>query len=705
MTTHAKTVRYGYQDYIYRDLGPFYSLYINYRKVDFAVLPVQVDGWLLVPLRPVVEGLGGAVVWNEQNETVTAHLGGRTVAFKMNESVCTVNGNTVPIGIKTVTIDGVTVVPVFILYEIFNIDINVDTSNYSLYINNSGYTGDMIGIQSLKYMNYDSYFNLNIKMDDSYECEIFKVAAEGALPNRIAIRIHGPEKKEGQEVVSLSSKTVKQLRYTRYDKNAVGIALDLIGDPVYESVKSTNTIDINIGRKPVGKSPDQEVKAPSQGSDSATGNVTESGNSENKNTENIERKEMTYNKSNTYSSILFLKGISLESGKYSVTQSVSGLRYVLEFQKGSGVVQDGFLNLKDGIVNTISSFYNRLTESTRLVIETPQNCEFQIVPVTTGESGTQIIINAPRIQGNWYNPNKKNIIVNNNITYHSVGDRTALLLNGIQLTQGTKILTKYYTEKISNGGKTLQIEFKSAYGTLNSGTIPIFDGVIEDIVLNNNRLTGKNTIVINMSQPLAYNIVYRSDVKNTAITFLMPAASLDNLVVIDAGHGGCEPGAIYNGVYEKNLNLDIALQVQRVLEGNGINTYMTREDDSFLGLYERTNIANTLNAKVFVSIHNNAITNNSRVNGTMTFYHSASNQGRILSEMLLNSLVGRLKTTNLGSRIQNDYIVLVGTKMPATLVEVAFMSGDIDFTLLTTSEFRDRAAEAIALGIMQYLGK
>jgi N-acetylmuramoyl-L-alanine amidase len=164
-------------------------------------------------------------------------------------------------------------------------------------------------------------------------------------------------------------------------------------------------------------------------------------------------------------------------------------------------------------------------------------------------------------------------------------------------------------------------------------------------------------------------------------------------------------GAVYNGVYEKNLNLDIALTVQEILESRGINTYIIREDDSYVGLYERAYIANALNASWFVSIHNNALENNSSVNGSMVFYHSASTQGKALASVILNRLTKDLGMPDRGIRVQNEYIVLQGTAMPSALVEVAFMSGDIDFTLLCTAQFRAKAAEAIANGIMDFIGR
>jgi len=96
-------------------------------------------------------------------------------------------------------------------------------------------------------------------------------------------------------------------------------------------------------------------------------------------------------------------------------------------------------------------------------------------------------------------------------------------------------------------------------------------------------------------------------------------------VVIDPGHGGRDPGAIANGLVEKNVNLDIALKLKKILDEKGVSTYMTRSSDVYPNLYYRARMANNINAHLFVSIHNNA--GHSRYSGIMTLYCPSSRQG------------------------------------------------------------------------------
>lgn len=696
-TVHGKTVKYGYIQFVEKQMGPFYALSINGNSINTPVLPVKDDGCMVVPLRPVIEGLGGSISWNGKDASATATLGGQEIVFTMNSDICVINKHERSIDHKITTIDGATMVPLKILFDVLDLDVHVDTVKETVSIQQSGYKKDVKSVTFMKYFNVDSEFDLRIGMDQEYKTEVFKVAAGENLPERIAVRIYGPDKEEGQVTLPVNGAAVQTYRYTRFDKEILGMALDLNGSQNFEVNRNGRHLQIKVGN---------DIQPPKEGSDSTPGNNAESPNTQNPVNEGVLRKNLIYKIDGEKSAVLFLEGIILQPGTYDTWKAVDGTKFVLNVKQAAGVPKDDFFNLKDGVINTISSRYNRLTEDTKITFEAPEKCEFEIVPVLTGNVGTNIVIKGHvPVTGTWVNTGKKNILYHGNITYHSNGDRTAIILDKVVLTEGSKTLSRLYTTSSLNNGKTLQITFQSKYGTIPAGTIPVYDGTVNDIVLNTNRLTGRSTITINMVEPLAHNIVYRYDVNSTAITLLKPATWQDRLVVIDPGHGGKEVGAVYNGVYEKNLNLDIALTVQQILEARGINTYIIREDDSYVGLYERAYIANTLKATLFVSIHNNALENNKSVNGSMVFHHGKSTQGKALAGTILNRLVKDLKMPNRGVREQSEYIVLQGTAMPSALVEVAFMSGEIDFTLLTTAQFRAKAAEAIADGIMDYMGR
>ncbi len=173
------------------------------------------------------------------------------------------------------------------------------------------------------------------------------------------------------------------------------------------------------------------------------------------------------------------------------------------------------------------------------------------------------------------------------------------------------------------------------------------------------------------------------------------------VVVIDAGHGGKDPGTIgIGGLTEKNLVLPISLDVAEILRQQGIDVRMTRDTDDFISLRGRTDFANKIDADLFVSIHANAI-NLSRpdVNGLETYYYKS---GRRLAEVIHWSILNGVNIENRGIRRARFY-VLRHSKMPAVLVEVGFVTGVRDAPRLRNPSHRRQMAEAIARGIIQYI--
>lgn len=183
-----------------------------------------------------------------------------------------------------------------------------------------------------------------------------------------------------------------------------------------------------------------------------------------------------------------------------------------------------------------------------------------------------------------------------------------------------------------------------------------------------------------------------------------PAASCANrslLVVVDAGHGGPDPGAIgRNDLRETEITLDIAQQVSRELEAIGITTKMTRTEEYDLDLAPRVNMAEQLNADLFVSIHANSLNlNRPDVNGVETYYY---NSGLGLAEDIHQNILKAVQIRDRGVRKARFY-VLTRTSMPAVLVETGFVTGAEDSVKLRNPLFRTKMAEAIAQGVTENL--
>ena len=175
------------------------------------------------------------------------------------------------------------------------------------------------------------------------------------------------------------------------------------------------------------------------------------------------------------------------------------------------------------------------------------------------------------------------------------------------------------------------------------------------------------------------------------------------LVTIDPGHGGRDPGAIgVGGLQEKDVILPISREVAQILEKHGVAVMLTRRDDRFISLSGRAEMANRAGSDIFVSIHaNSAGRSRTQVNGAETFYYSS---GRRLAQNIQNRMIRDTGMKNRGVK-QARFYVLRHTAMPAALVEVGFVTGRSDAAKLSSPQFRSQMAQAIANGILDYIGR
>ena len=188
------------------------------------------------------------------------------------------------------------------------------------------------------------------------------------------------------------------------------------------------------------------------------------------------------------------------------------------------------------------------------------------------------------------------------------------------------------------------------------------------------------------------------------------------VIAIDPGHGGNDAGAIGpSGVMEKNVTLKVALELQKLLEAEGAEVIMTRETDRTVSakgakasdieeLGARCEVANRAGAEIFISIHADSFTR-PEARGTTGYYYGKSTTGRgqKLADCIRRNLVEQLGTPSRGTQPCNFYVVK-NTDMPATLIELGFISNKEEEKLLDSKEGVMKAAQGIFDGIEDYFG-
>ncbi|MBQ9768552.1 MAG: N-acetylmuramoyl-L-alanine amidase [Lachnospiraceae bacterium] len=172
-------------------------------------------------------------------------------------------------------------------------------------------------------------------------------------------------------------------------------------------------------------------------------------------------------------------------------------------------------------------------------------------------------------------------------------------------------------------------------------------------------------------------------------------------VALDAGHGGYDSGATYQGRREKDDNLALTLAVGEILQNAGVNVVYTRTEDVFDSPVRKAQIANESGADYFISLHRNSSPVNNQYSGVETLLYDESGVKADMAQAI-NEELAEVGFNNLGLNIRRDLAVLRRTQMPALLVEVGFINTDADNALLD-ARF-EQTAQAIADGVLQTIG-
>jgi len=172
-------------------------------------------------------------------------------------------------------------------------------------------------------------------------------------------------------------------------------------------------------------------------------------------------------------------------------------------------------------------------------------------------------------------------------------------------------------------------------------------------------------------------------------------------VMLDAGHGGVNPGAVYEGRQEKDDALALVLAIGPILENNGIEVLYTRTTDVYQTPFQKAQLANEAAVDFFVSIHRNSFPEDNIVQGVESLVYDLSG---IKYEMAknINAQLETVGFVNLGVKARPNLVVLRRTKMPAVLVELGFISNPEEAALMNSNP--ELFARGIYNGILEYFG-
>jgi N-acetylmuramoyl-L-alanine amidase len=222
-------------------------------------------------------------------------------------------------------------------------------------------------------------------------------------------------------------------------------------------------------------------------------------------------------------------------------------------------------------------------------------------------------------------------------------------------------------------------------------------------------ITKKWLIVFWILLGLMLFLIYALKLKEDSAILTLASPVSKKVIVIDAGHGGFDPGAVSDsGTREDKINLIIARKLKKYLENQGAKVVMTRQIDEALGrtkredMQKRVEIIRNSNADIVVSIHLNKF-QQSKYYGAQTFYMAGSEEGKRLAQCIQTQLI---KVLNRGNTRQikavSDLLILKAGQAPSVIVECGFLSNPQEEKLLKTDEYQEQVAWAIYCGIVDY---
>ncbi len=375
-------------------------------------------------------------------------------------------------------------------------------------------------------------------------------------------------------------------------------------------------------------------------------------------------------------------------------------RELVEFTQPDRIILDipnAVLDVKDQIINIEDSNIQIIKaaqfdeETVRVVIQVKKKMNYGMA---ISDDGTNVSIqHSGRINQVWYQPYSKYNLLTilgeglGKITWKQEENRLEVdIPNAAYKAKGVYYFNDHFLEKI--------VGSQYSWDPVSSRMSIYFKGVPQ---LKVTQELGKIEIRIDNSKgKVVYDKKQLIPARETPVSLKLLSGKK---IVIEAGHGGSDVGAIgIGGKYEKSFTLDTAHRIKEMLTAYGATVLMPLREDTSMSLARRTQFANRNNADLFISVHCNAFRNET-IGGTTTYYYGATSLP--LAKSIQKQMLSELGLRDIGVR-QARFFVLFHTEMPAVLIEPVFITNTKEYEMLLKPENRDKIASAVVKGVVAY---
>ncbi|MFA5523811.1 MAG: N-acetylmuramoyl-L-alanine amidase family protein [Tissierellales bacterium] len=644
---------------------PTANVIFDGKPIETDIPPIILNDRTLVPIRSIGDHLGAEVSWNQETKEARVKTENQEIILKVNSNMVLVNGESqeIPYGVPAILVnDARIMVPLRFVSEVFGCTVEWDQSTTTGIITSSKIeiTGIIVENSTEARPRISLIATGEIKYREEYQIE----------PYRLIIDVHNSKLDISDESMLDSNGTVN-LEVNKYPIKYIRMA-ELPGEP--NTVRMVIDLENHIGYD-ISSYDDNKLitisflnNVQDISSEKVQGNEAVVI----KTSEQFEYNMFTLTDPNRIvidmlDSKLWTNSLSLDVNS-KFLKAIRSSQYVPEFSKDN----------QENIV--------------RVVLDLNENIEIPNILIDEGENKMTIFVD---------DLVSLNDTVFENITYSNSNENEGLI------EVFAKKKTKYFVDYNENSN-LIELKVKKENIDIDQGTLILNDDSITKITVDEDE--EYKIIKLYFKSKIEYEVLSDSRDDIVEISFKkIEENSGAKLIVIDAGHGGKDPGAIgpNTKVKEKDMNLSVALKLDKILKELGFRTILTRSTDEFIVLQERAEIANRNNADAFISIHFNA-NGKSSVAGVQTLYCPAydgkAKEGDQypFAKAIQDALLLGLNRQDREIIRRSDLVVVRETNMVAALAELGFLTNPAEEKIIMTDDYHEKAAQALANGLVSY---
>ena len=652
------------------------SLTIDNELVTSDVPPVIYNERTLVPLRVIAENLGANLNWNEETKEVVIMSDSNKIILTIDSENAIVNGNEKLLddhGTAAKLIDNRTMVPLRFVAEELGVNVKWNGETRTVALTNPIVIAPKIDedtnvVRAIKVNMVNGFPEVRVKADKELKYNVFPlIDLDRILPDRIVFDFQntlfdldnkGILEKNKTLSLGFENSIINELRASQFEIDPLTTRLVLEMSEILdykvsfdEETKEMIISFVNIVRS---------VKASYKNTKEVI--IIEGDNVENYNVITLKDPERL---------VVDIIGAYLYTGdkefNFNVDGNVAKRVRVAEFEPDHNYEPD------DKIVRVVIDLQDR---------EEFEEFKFEV-------EGNRLIVHLEGEPFSYFN-------------YEEVSWITS------ELSFRGRPGVRFEVDKDSKEN-TINIIVPKSRMNLEFSNIAIGDHFVKNIVVDEDYDDKNYMIKVELNNQVSHRVTSPSRGRNLVLELNANTKQREKLIAIDIGHGGRDPGAIsrIKNMKESDIILDVGHRLNRLLLNAGFRTIMTREDDTFIPLFERAEIANAVNADLFISVHANSVVN-PLIHGVENLFYPSERKpddnrnNRKLAEIFQRVMVDYLGAHDRGIFARPNLVVTRETEMPAIITEIGYLSNPAEEAKLSTDEYRQRVAESLFNSILAY---